>query len=74
MTKPRLLVVLVALNLLLWGRAMAHDSGLEGLEAEARKGCEKQGFRLRALMIRYDEMGNPEGASAVCGLPRLTSA
>ena len=75
MTKARWLVVLLALNLILWSRAWAYGpAGLDGAEDVARKGCAKQGYSLRALMVQYEEIGEVERVSAVCGLPRLTGA
>jgi hypothetical protein len=73
--KLRILVVLLLVNALLWGRAMAYGpTGIEIAEDEGRKGCAKKSLTLRALLVTYSEEGIPIKIQGACGLPRLTKA
>jgi hypothetical protein len=80
----RLLALLAALNVVIWGRlALAETSAPNGqgtldslgnLQTEARAACEAKGHTLRALVIAYDEQAQPVAARAACGDPKRTKA
>lgn len=75
MTKRRVLLVLLAVNAVLWGHRGFADPPAEapadiaGLEAAAREGCKMKGLTLRALALVYDEQSELVGARVFCGPP-----